>query len=182
MTVYCCFLRGINVGGRNRIKMADLRGALADAGLAEVRTLLQSGNVVLRSDGDDPVTVAAAVRSAAQTAAGVDCRVMVRDLAEMQDLLGRNPFPDAAADDPKRLLVMFLEDSAPKAGAETLRNAHRGPEEISVSGSEAFIHYREGIGRSKLTPAVLERHLGPGTARNWQTVSKVMDLAGLPDG
>ena len=177
MSVYCAFLRGINVGGHNKIKMADLREALSASGLTDVQTILQSGNAVFGSADGDEKTVASVVQSAAREAADIDCHVMVRSAGDMLALKRRNPFAGAATEEPKWLLVMFLEAAAPEAAVEALRAAYQGPEDIAVSGREAFVFYKDGIGRSKLTPALLERHLGPGTARNWQTISKVTSIA-----
>jgi uncharacterized protein (DUF1697 family) len=108
----------------------------------------------------------------------MDVRVMVRDCDELARAIDANPFAEECRRDPSHTLVVFLE-KAPSAAAETaLRSSYSGPESMHLNGRELYIFYPEGMGRSKLTPALYEKKLGlAGTARNWNTVTKLLELA-----
>lgn len=175
---YLGLLRAINLLGYNRVAMADLREFLTGLGFTEPRTLLQSGNVVFRSRARSAARLERQLEREAEKSLGVKTDFMVRTVEEWKEVIAGNPFPAAAASDPSHLLVTFLKD-APKAGAlDALRSAMRGPEQVEVEGRHAYIVYPEGIARSKLTTALLERKLGTrGTARNWNTVTKLGALA-----
>jgi uncharacterized protein (DUF1697 family) len=177
--MHAALLRAVNVGGGNPIGMADLRAALAARGFADARTWLQSGNVVFDGGRRGAAALEALVESelAKRFAVRVDC--MVRTAEEWKGIVARNPFPDAARTSPSRLLVYFLKDRA-RAGAEkSLRAASPGPERVRVAEREAYVVYPDGVGRAKLTPALLDRELGVrGTGRNWNTVLKLAALLG----
>jgi uncharacterized protein (DUF1697 family) len=179
LTVQIALLKGINVGGNKKIAMSDLRDVCAALGLEDVRTLLQSGNVVFRSSGRRPAALETLLESAAETRLGVRTDFFVRTDAQWSAIVEGNPFREEARREPGYLLVMCLR-SAPKPGAEkSLRAAISGRETVRVAGREAYLVYPDGVGRSRLTNAVLERHLGTsGTARNWNTVLKIAALTG----
>jgi len=165
MTQFAAFIRGINVGGNKLLPMSELKAACESAGLTEVRTFLQSGNVLFNSTRKDPAPLIA-------KALHLDVTVIVRTIDELRAIVDHNPFPDEAKRDPGRLIVMFLERE-PKATIES-----PGSEVIKPSGRELFIYYPDGQGRSKLTNALIEKKLGMrGTARNWNTVTKLLDGA-----
>jgi uncharacterized protein (DUF1697 family) len=166
MPLFVGFLRGINVGGNNLLPMSALKAACESAGLTDVRTFLQSGNVIFRSTKKDPAPL---IRKALD----LDVKVMVRTVDELQDVIARNPF--GSDRNPKRLIVTFLDGTPSKDAQAALLAAHKGPEEIHFSGRELFIYYGEDMGRSKLTNALIEKKLGmSGTARNWNTVTKML--------
>jgi len=168
MPVFVGFLRGINVGGNNMLPMSALKTACESAGLTDVRTLLQSGNVIFRSTSKNPARLI-------ENALDLDVKVIVRTMDELQDVIDRNPF--GADRNPKRLIVTFLDGTPSKDAQVALTAAHKGPEEIHFSGRELFIYYGEDMGRSKLTNAMIERKLGmSGTARNWNTVTKLLAM------
>ncbi len=169
MAHFVAFIRGINVGGNKMLPMASLKAACESAGLTDVRTFLQSGNVLFRSTKKDPATL---IRQALD----LDVKVIARSVEELEKVIAKNPFEGDR--NPSLLIVMFLEDTPSKEAKAALEAAHKGPEEIHFAGRELFIYYPNGAGRSKLTNAVIERKLGmAGTARNWNTVTKLYAMA-----
>jgi uncharacterized protein (DUF1697 family) len=171
-------LRAVNVGGRS-VPMADLRAMLADLGCKNPRTLLQSGNAVFAMKGKASI---AALEKRFETEAlrrfGFDIAFMLRTAAEWDAIVAGNPFPDAAKNDPARLVVMALKAAPAAAAIKALRDGYKGPETIHVGGRDAYLIYPDGQGNSKLTNALIERKLGvAGTARNWNTVLKLAALA-----
>ena len=174
MPALVVLFRAINVGGRSTVAMSDLRAMAARLGLCGPRTLLQSGNVVVSTDATDLRALEASIEDAARADLGVETRVIVRSADQWAALVAALPFPEFARENPSHLLVMPLRD-APAAPAEaTLRAAIVGREEVAVRGTTAYLVYPDGIGRSKLTATVVERHLGTiGTGRNWTTVTRI---------
>jgi len=171
---WVALLRGVNVGGRRPVAMAGLRQLLVDLGFDRPRSVLQSGNLVFGARARSAAVIERAIEQAVDRRFGLETAVFVRSSAEWRRLMAANPFPDAAEHDPARLLVMCLR-TAPAAGRlATLRSAIAGREQVEIVGLQAYLVYPDGIGRSKLTNAVIERHLGSaGTARNWNTVIKL---------
>ena len=177
MSTHIALLRGINVGGRNMIAMADLRGLMEDLGLSGAKSLLQSGNLVFDSPklGDDALERLLEQETAKRLKVAAD--YMVRSDAELKKIIARNPFPREAKDDPSHLLVMFLKAAASKEKVEALQSSIKGPEMVHRDGRHLYIVYPAGIGRSKLTGTLIEKSLGlRGTARNWNTVLKLAAL------
>jgi uncharacterized protein (DUF1697 family) len=169
-------LRAVNVAGRS-VAMADLRALLADLGCGNPRTLLQSGNAVFTVK-TALATLEKKLEAEAQRRFGMPVAFMLRSAAEWHAIIARNPFPAAAQDDPGHLLLMALKCAPSAAAIKALRDGYEGPETIHVAGREAYLIYPEGVGRSKLTNALIERKFGvSGTARNWNTVLKLAVLA-----
>ena len=181
MTSYVALLRGVNVGGQRKVSMGELQAALAGLGLAGVRTLLNSGNVVFRSDRDlPPATLAAFLEAETDRRLGLQTEFHVRTAAEWRALTDANPLPELAASRPAHLIVSCLK-AAPTPGAvASLSAAYPGPEIIHAAGRQLYIDYSaHGVGASKLTTALLDARLGTrGTGRNWNTVLKLGILAG----
>lgn len=176
MTVFVALLRGINVGGNKPIKMADLRALCAELGLADAQTVLQSGNLVFAAKGGGGL--AGRLEDAIEARFGFRPTVILRTAATLADAIARNPFAGRDDVDPRKLLVMFLADAPDADAAKRLAALDTGPEETRLDGHELYLHYPEGVGRSKLTNALLERAAGvPGTARNWNTLARLHDLA-----
>ncbi len=179
MGTYAAFLRAVNLAGTGRVAMADLRALFATLGFPGARTLLQSGNVVFDSEGRKE---AAALERLLEEATAKHLRVetdyLVRSAGALRRVLADNPFPDEAKRDPSHLVVMFLKAAPADASVRALQAAIRGREVVRVSGPHAYLYYPDGIGRSKLTPALLGSKLGCGTGRNWNTVTKVAALMG----
>ncbi len=178
MMTHIALLRGINVGGNVKVAMADLRELLAEHGLGNVRTLLQSGNVVFSSDA--PAGPVLERRLEAAVAKRFDLRidVLVRSAAEWTAVIAANPFPDEAERDPSHLLATFLKTAPEASAVDALRASVSGPEVIRADGRQLYVVYPAGIGRSKLTHASIESKLRTrGTGRNWNTVLKLDALA-----
>ena len=169
-------LRAIGPTTHKRMSMAELRDACEREGFEHVRTILATGNLLVSSSMTDD-EVREAVRTIVRSH-GLDNDVFVRRPDELAAIRSADPMPEAAVERPNYLLVLFMHKEPDPAAVEALCR-HPGPEAILVQGREVFIDYREGVGRSKLTAAVLERRLGqPGTARNWNTVGRLLDAAG----
>jgi uncharacterized protein (DUF1697 family) len=161
------FLRGINVGGNKKIPMAALRDALARAGHADVKTLLQSGNVVL--DKAKP----AELEKLIEAEFGMTVRVIVRTHAELVKVIEDNPFKDHV-DQPSRLAVAFLE-KAP--GRVAIDPAIYAPDEFAVHGKDMYLWYPKGMAETKIGNPAFVKGLGVAmTVRNWNTVTKMADL------
>ena len=155
MTLHAALLRGVNVGGRTKVAMADLRALCADLGFADVRSLLQSGNLVFR-DGRAGSKLETLLETEIAKRLGLKTVVFTRTGAEWSAIVDRNPFPDEAARDPGHLVVMVLKGKAKKAAVEALQARVTGPEVIRAGNRELYITYPAGIGRSRLTIDLIE--------------------------
>ncbi len=177
LTAYLALLRAINVGGRNRVGMADLRELVAELGFTDPRTLLQTGNLVFRGASRSAARLEVTLEKEVGRRLGVETDIFVRTVAEWDKVMDGNPFPKEAERDPAHLLVMALKEAPGKTRVADLRGAIRGRETVEVVGRQAYLVYPDGIGRSKLTIALIEKKLGTrGTARNWNTVQKLAEL------
>ena len=178
MTTYIGLLRAINLGAHNRIAMAVLRQLLVDLELEDPKTLLLSGNVVFGSSTQPTAKFERLLQDATATHLGVTTEYFVRTAKEWSAIVAANPFPSEAKRDPGHLLMMCLKDAPSPAAVKALQSAIRGREVVKTKGPQAYFVYPDGVGRSKLTIAVIERMLGTrGTARNWNTVMKLAALA-----
>lgn len=168
MSPHLALLRAVNVGGRT-VALAELRTLFEALGFEDVKTVLQTGNVVFHAAGADAALEMRLERAFADRF-GFAADFIVRSSEEWARMLAQNPFPDAARDDPSHLLLMPLK-SAPTGGLDW-----GGPERIALGDRCAYLVYPEGIGRSKLTITVIEKALGVrGTGRNWNTALKLRD-------
>lgn len=178
--MHIALLRAVNLGGHNKVPMAELRWMFTDIGLKNARTLLQSGNVVFAGDGRSTHELESLLEEAAQERLGLHTHFFVRTAAEWASLIEDNPYADEAERDPSHLLVMFMKQSPGDEEVDALQAAIKGRETVRARGRQAYIVYPDGIGRSRLTSAVIERHLHTrATGRNWNTVIK---LGGLAEG
>ena len=156
--------------------MHDLRSALEDAGHEDVRTLLQSGNVVLESTAD-PAALERDLAAPLHAAFGFEIAVLVRTRDELAEVIARDPFA-GVADDPARYQVSFLSAEPEAARAEELERAALAPERVAVLGREVYAWHPGGLGRSELAKSITARRLGVEvTARNWRTLTKLLELA-----
>jgi uncharacterized protein (DUF1697 family) len=174
---YAALLRAVNLAGRNRVPMGELRERLTALGLDDVATHLQSGNVVFRTT-KSAKDVAAAIENEIAAAFDVRSTVILRTAAQLKKAAGANPFL-ADESDPRKLLVVFL-DGAPGAAAGKKLDPDRSPgDRFALKGRELYLHLPNGFGRSKLTIDYLEKTLGVrGTGRNWATVTRLVELTG----
>jgi uncharacterized protein (DUF1697 family) len=170
-------LRGINIGPRNRIAMPELRAALEHAGYKDVATYVQSGNVVLSTSAKAEQTAGKVERMIKQRF-GLDIDVVVRTRAQLARIVERNPLADVATD-PKRYQVSFLDGKLDRATVQKLEAAAAEQERLVVDGGEVYAWHPGGAARSKLWALLAGRGLGvKATARNWTTVTKLLELAG----
>ena len=175
---HIALLRGINVGGNKLVAMAELRALLSELGLSNPRTMLQSGNVVFDSARKTPAQLERLLESEVERRFKMSVDVFVRTADEWKTVIARNPFKAEAARDPARLLVMFLRDAPSAKHLAVLEAAIVGPETPRAVGSQVYLVYPEGVGRSKLTNVALEKILMTrGSARNWNTVVKLAAAA-----
>jgi uncharacterized protein (DUF1697 family) len=178
MTTYVALLRGINVGGNQMIAMADLRAVLADMGFADVRTLLQSGNVVFRAGAQAPARLESRLEKAIGARFGFTPDLHVRTGDEWRDVVAGNPFPAEAKADPGHLLVTFFRAPLDAAKVKALQAAITGPELVRSRGRHLYMTFPNGVGTSR-APVLADKTLGVrGTARNWNTVRKLAALVG----
>lgn len=169
-------LRGINVGRNNRIAMAELRELMDGLGYTDVKTHLMSGNVVFTSP-TTPRVVAQELARAVDSELCPGIKVLVRSRAELAKVVANNPLPDAAGDG-SRFLVMFLSAKVEPGVLQDIDPAEFAPEEFRVANREIYLWCRNGIQDSKLSKALSEKRLGvTATARNWNTVTGLLDLA-----
>jgi len=179
MTVWVSLLRGINLGARNKVPMPSLREALAAAGLRDVRTYVQSGNVVSRSAHRSATAVARVVHDVVADEFDLDIPVLARTPAELAAALEWNPFPDAAAERPKLVHVTHLFEKPRPADVEQLLAAAAPlPERVAIRGLEVVVDTGVGIHGSTVHGAWLSKRLGgiDGTARNWRTLTALVEM------
>ncbi len=190
MATHVALLRGINVGGRNKVAMADLREIMTSLGYTDVATYIQSGNAVFSTDEKDTATVAAAIEKAVEDRAGVRSAVLVLTRAELARIARDNPYPDEP--NLKLVHVVFLpagpvpEMIASVAAAQDTVAQKGSRDTAQYVGRALFLHTPDGFGRSELATLLTRaaRPLskqGAGTARNAATVRKLLDMCGIPD-
>ncbi|MGH9365414.1 MAG: DUF1697 domain-containing protein [Thermoanaerobaculia bacterium] len=178
MTIHIALLRAVNLPGHNKVGMADLRELLVGLGMQDARTLLQSGNLVFRSAVRAAAELERLLEDAAQKRLGLETDFFVRTAGDWKAIIGGNPFPEEARRDPGHLLVMCLKEEPAREDVTALQKAIKGREVVRAKGRQAYLVYPDGIGRSRLTSALIERKLGTsGTGRNWNTVLKLGALA-----
>ena len=177
MTVCVALLRGINVGGKNILPMQDLRNTLGELGCKDVKTYIQSGNAVLRSNADRKL-LARKIKSAIDQQFSFAPSVHVLALAEFQSILSSNPFP-AAVDSPKSIHIWFFSDVPEDPDLAALETLASRTERFKLSTQAFYLLAPDGIGRSKLA-AKVDKCLGvETTARNWRTLTRIADLAAI---
>ncbi|MCI4365105.1 MAG: DUF1697 domain-containing protein [Thermoplasmata archaeon] len=178
MPSYVALLRAVNLVAYQRVAMPALRALVERMGFTEVRTLLASGNLVFRGSAPSGEALEPRLEKEIGRGLGVTTEVMVRSAAEWVEVVRKNPFPKEARDDPARLQVVFLKGNPAPSAWKALDGAIRGPEVVRSGGRHAYITYPTGMGTSRLTMSVIEGRLGTrGTARNWNTVTKLLALA-----
>jgi uncharacterized protein (DUF1697 family) len=169
-------LRGINVGSHNRVAMPELRELLAGAGFDDVRTYVQSGNVVLTS-GQRPDRLARKCERLIADRFGLDVAVVARTRDELAAVVKRDPLGDVATN-PKRYQVSFVDAELDAETARKLEEARAEPERLAVIGREVYAWHPEGAARSRLWNLLAGKGLGvTATSRNWTTVTKLLEMA-----
>jgi uncharacterized protein (DUF1697 family) len=169
MARYAILLRGVNLGGRRQLAMADLRRVLKSLGYTDVSTHLRSGNAIITSDDEDPKRIAATIHEALATELSLRSAVIVRTGRELADVIAANPFPEHESE-PGKLHVAFLSAQPSKAAVDAVDPARFAPDEFRLGDRALYLWFPNGAGRSKLTMAALARMNVEVTARNWNTV------------
>ncbi|WP_069387055.1 DUF1697 domain-containing protein [Cellulosimicrobium cellulans] len=180
MTAYAALLFAVNVGGRS-VPSTALRALSAELGFAGNRTVVNSGNLVVAAGASGAATaddVARLVRAGVADRFGVDAAVAVLTTARLAEVLAANPFPDASRETPSRVQVLVGERDVDADGVARLATEHPGPEEVAAARGVLWVHYPDGIGRSRLTTPVLARAAGTSvTGRNVNTVTRLLATA-----
>ena len=178
MTTYVALLRGVNLGARNKVSMADLRTLFESLGAEDVQTYVQSGNVIFKSRVGGAGELTEAIERGISRELGLDIRIMLRTSERLARIVAGNPFA-ASQSDGTKLHVTFLADVPERARAHRLDSVAFEPDEFRVQGREVYLHTPNGYGRSKLSNAYFEKQLDvAATTRNWNTVTKLAELAG----
>jgi len=177
MPTYIALLRGINVSGQKKIKMADLRGCLTALGWDDVRTYIQSGNVVFQAEGVCS-KLATQLTAGVQQQFGFDVPVQVLRREDLQRIVAENPFAEVPEDEFHRLLVTFLA-AQPAASRLALLDGYQDPDgRFKIAGQAVYLHTPAGYGKSKLSNNFFEAKLKvAATTRNWKTLLKLLELA-----
>jgi uncharacterized protein (DUF1697 family) len=175
---YVALLRGINVGGKNKLPMKELVALFEDIGCDEVRTYIQSGNVVFRTGVDRVSEVQDAVCEAIAARFGYRIPVLLRTAQELGNVVATNPFL-VESPDPKHLHVGFLADTPSAERVQSLDPRRSDVDRFAVLGAEVYLHVPGGMGRTKLTTDYFDRRLGKVmTVRNWRSVQALLEMAG----
>jgi uncharacterized protein (DUF1697 family) len=181
MPTYLALLRGINLGGRNKVAMADLRQLAESLGHADVATYIQSGNLMFSSPETDIGALAEALEQGIAQQLGVQAPVVLLSRDELARAVADNPFPDEP--DPRRVHAVFRrDDRSPEALAaiDAIQQKSRdagSTDEVVIAGRTMYLHTPDGFGRSDLAAKLFaSRTQAAGTARNWATVTKLMAL------
>jgi len=179
MPTHIALLRAVTPGPHNKVGMAGLRELTERLGFDEPRTLLQSGNLVFRNARPTGAALESLLEREAAQRLGLETAFFVRTAAEWQAIVERNPFTAEARRDPAHLVLLCLKAAPPNGAVERLQAAVTGRETVRGDGRQAYVVYPDGMGRSRLTTALIERKLGTaGTGRNWNTVLKLAALVG----
>ena len=177
MPILIAFLRGINVGGHHKVPMADLRSVLSKLRLRNVQTHLQSGNALFEADDTDLPKLTETIAVALERKFGFRIDILLRSGDDLEVVIAKNPFARNKGIEPGKLAVFFLPKAPEKAVRDEIAQLKFEREDIRFGERELYIYFPDGQGRSKL-PAALDRVLKKtATARNWNTVSKMLELA-----
>ena len=178
MKTYIGLIRGINVGGHNILKMADLRRLLEDLGYANPKTLLQSGNFVFQAEQGEPQTHLDKIQAAAAADLSVTAAFYVFDPKQLDDLIRNNPFPEAAVERPSKLGVYLGKEKVRRDALERLDGYRTAGERVQVVDGVVYLDCPNGFGTSKmLSSSPWCKLTSSGTLRNWNTVIKLRELA-----
>lgn len=178
-----CLLRGINVGGHHQIKMDALRALCESLGLRDVRTHLQSGNVVFKATVRNPASLRKRIEDAIEREFGFHSDVVLRSTAELRQAAAANPFVKRPGMEPNRLAVHFLAADPCAEARDAVLRIKVDPEELRIGACELYIYYTNGMARPRLSMPLIEKTLKTsGTSRNWNTVQKLLEIAEALEG
>jgi uncharacterized protein (DUF1697 family) len=178
MPVVISLLRGVNLGGHNKIKMEALRGLYESLGMQNVQTHVQSGNVVFKTKERDLVRLSRLIEDAIEKKFGFRTDVVFRTSVEVRDVIARNPFAQRRNIDPSRLLVTFLATDPGTEARERVSKLDTQPDELYVDGREVYTYFVGSMARPQISWMAIAKMLKtPGTGRNWNTVRKLLEIA-----
>jgi uncharacterized protein (DUF1697 family) len=178
MTAIISLLRGVNVGGHNQVRMDTLRELYASIGLRDAQTYVQSGNVVCTTREKNLALLGKRIEDAIERKFKFRPEVVLRTGAQMRDVIARNPFATRRDIEPGKLLVIFLNKEPGKEIGEWALTIKAEPEEVRIDGRELYIYFPDGMGRSKVWRGVGKALQNSGTGRNWNTLTKLSEMAG----
>ncbi len=176
--VFIAILRGINVGGHNKLKMAELRAALETEGFTNVRTYIQSGNVVFESKIKSATKIASAISNLIRKQFNLDVPVVVRSAAAFAVVPGNNPWAGDSNFDEQFLAVAFLAEKPAKAKLAELSDPSGPSDHFKIAGADIYLYCPNGASKTKLTNNFFEKALGVVcSTRNWRSIGKINELA-----
>ncbi|MGD0987111.1 MAG: DUF1697 domain-containing protein [Candidatus Sulfotelmatobacter sp.] len=177
MPIYVCLLRGINVGGHKKIKMDQLRTSIEALGFEQVKTYIQSGNVVFNGAKASPASLCGKIEKIILDDFGHSVSAVIRTADEMKKVLAGNPFLKERGVDPEKLHVMFLSDAPESLALDKLAALIAPPEQFRCVGKDLYFHLPNGVGESIVMKKPINRVLAVTTTmRNWRTVSTLHQM------
>lgn len=175
---YIALLRGINVGSKNRIKMADLKMLLESMDFKNVKTYLQSGNIIFDSNSSDVFKIAEDIKTNINKSFGFSIKVIIRTKDELENIVNNNPFIKNSHIQIDKLHITFLQDIFDKGNFSDLYAYKNENEKFRIIRSEIYLYLPEGYARTRLTNNFLENKLKAiATTRSWKTIVKLMELS-----
>ena len=179
MSIYIAMLRGINVGSGKVVKMERLRTSFTALGFGEVRTYVQSGNVVFQSERKSPAELARTIEAKIQRDFGFTVPVLIKTSKELAQIVHDNPLLRLKKIDVSKLHVTFLSDTPPKTAVKVLEDLATTGERFRILSREIYLYCPDGYGVSKLTNNTIEKKFSlVATTRNWRTVNELLGMAG----
>ena len=173
---YVALLRAINVGGTAKVPMAELRALCGELGWQDVKTYIQSGNIVFDSEERAPA-LEAALETGLKERFGVERPVIVRSAAQWAELEAANPMRTEAEREPNRVQLLVPKGKVAADAAEKLAGRAQQGERVEAAGGALWMYFPDGVGTSRLTPSAIDKAAGtPCTARNWRTVKKLQEM------
>ena len=180
MTMRIALLRGVNVGGNKKVSMADLKAMVEALGFSDVKTLLQSGNVVFRAGDETEADLEAHLEAETENRLGLKTSYLVRDAAQWRAIIDANPFPEEAQAEPSRTLVTVGRAAMPAEALDAVRAVMLPHEKLEAVERQVYAWFGEGMGQSKAAEVLNRKAVkAVATGRNWNTVLKIGDLLGV---
>jgi uncharacterized protein (DUF1697 family) len=179
MPIYIALLRGINVSGQKLIKMADLQAHFVSAGAGNVRTYIQTGNVVFEHRAATSAAVRKKLEKHLAVELGYVVPTIVKSAEDLAAIVAANPHDSGLPEFGRRMYVCFFEKAPSPAAVQSVQPLVTEYERLLIIGDAGYVYYAAGLGRAKLNSNVIERKLGLATLRNWNTVTALVEMAGL---
>lgn len=178
MPAVIALLRAVNLGSHNKISMEALRALCATIKLQTPKTYVQSGNIVFGTRDANLHQIAKRLGNGIERIFGFRTEVILRTTAEMRSVIARNPFARRSGIEPGKLIVLFLASDPGPEARQSIQNIKADQEELRLDGRELYVYFPNGMGRSRVSTPTLERAIKtPGTGRNWNTVTKLVQMA-----